>query len=321
MIFKKKKNKSKLEESEEDTPIPELEIARGEENEGVRTIDERLAEIDINLVELKKKLDRLDGYVTMTRNELEETKQKNKENEANIAKLLSIYELISKKFNPFVDEIEESKEFIDKTKESEEEEKTPWDQDLKEVLEVSPDMNEIGGVTVGEKLPESIDIPSSTNNQLSNQLEIFASNTNIDSKPILWCIKKDYTTTVLVMRWIEFMFERVKRDKISLLLDYYKDIGWISEEVKSQIMRYARGEIQDVLAYEEEEIHSEHFQSNAVPVDYKKVNDWRLSAEDHLKSLLFIMKISGKEVNKDRLNSLEQEIASFKRSLEAYHGV
>jgi flagellar protein FlaD len=332
MILRRKKDKKKSTDTKDETPTPNMDIGDIEESmEGGRSADERLAEIDINLVELKKKLDRLDGYVTMTRNELEETKQKNKETETNIAKLLSIYELVSKRFNPFIDEIDDRKEFEDKTEENELDEmkpddelseKTPWDQDLKEVLEVSPDMNEIGGVTIGEKIPESVTIPSSANEHFTGQIDKLTHNYTIENgKPILSNIKMDYSTTVLVMRWIEFMFERVKRDRISLLLDYYKDVGWISDDIKSQVMGYARGEIQDVLAYEEEDITTEPFQTNTVPVDYKKVNDWRLSAEDHLKSLLFIMKIAGKEVNKDHLNSLEQEISSFKRSLEAFHGV
>lgn len=324
MILRRKKDKNKSEDIQDEIPTPELDIESDDSDEGMRSADERLAEIDIHLVELKKKLDRLDGYVTMTRNELEETKQKNKDNETNIAKLLSIYELVSKKFNPFIDDIEDDKE-SEEIKESDPMEemdgKTPWDQDFKEVLEVSPDMSEIGGVTIGEKINEPISIPSTPNEQLTGQIDLLTKQNMNNGKPILWYIKKDYSTTVLVMRWIEFMFERVKRDKVSLLLDYYKDIGWIGDDIKSQIMGYARGEIQDVLAYEEEDITAEPFQAGGVPIDYKKVNDWRLSAEDHLKSLLFIMKISGQDVNKDHLNSLEQEISSFKRSLEAFHGV
>jgi len=141
------------------------------------------------------------------------------------------------------------------------------------------------------------------------------------SQPILTHVRPDYTTTVLVLRWIEFMFERVKRDKISLLLDYYKDCGWISDEVKAQVMSYARGEIQDVTSYEPEEDLLALDKEGDFPQDYKKVEDWRLSAEDHLKSLLFIEKIAGRVVNKDSLNSLEQEISKFKRNLEGYHGV
>lgn len=322
MIFKKKKDKK----SEDETTVSESESGLEESTEGVKSVEKRLAEIDINLIELKKKLDRLDGYVTITRNELEETKLMNKENETNIANLLSIYELVSKKFNPFIDDIEDTTDTREKPEDTkpfkETDKKTPWDQELKEVLEVSPDMSEIGGVTIGEKIPESITIPSPTDEEVSNQLDQLSNSFMLkNGKPILQKIKQDYSSTVLVMRWIEFMFERVKRDKMSLLLDYYKDVGWISDNIKSQVMGYARGEIQDILAYEEETITTEHFQPNAVPVDYKKVNDWRLSAEDHLKSLLFITRISGKEVNKDHLNSLEQEIMTFKRSLEAFHGV
>jgi len=142
-------------------------------------------------------------------------------------------------------------------------------------------------------------------------------------KPILAHIEKDYLTLVLVMRWIEFLFERIQRDKISLVLDYYRDLGWISEDVKSEIMAYARGEMQDVTKYmEHEEVQDDAIEEEpAPPFGYKKVEDWRLSADDHLKSLLFIMKIAGREVNKDALNSLELTIKKFKQSLEGFHGI
>lgn len=143
------------------------------------------------------------------------------------------------------------------------------------------------------------------------------------AEPILPEISYDYRTVILVMRWIEFMFERVTRDRISALLDYYKDVGWISEKVKSQIMAYARGEIQNILRFEPEDVDEEVLldSSPKQPSDYKKVSDWRLSADDHLKSLLFVTKIAGLEVNKDTFNSLEEEIKIFTRNLAGYHGV
>ncbi|MEA3557955.1 MAG: FlaD/FlaE family flagellar protein, partial [Candidatus Thermoplasmatota archaeon] len=141
--------------------------------------------------------------------------------------------------------------------------------------------------------------------------------------PILDEITYDYHTVILVMRWIEFMFERVTRERISALLDYYKDVGWISETVKSQIMAYARGEIQNILRFEPEDVEEEVLleSSQKQPSDYKKVSDWRLSADDHLKSLLFVTKIAGLKVNKDTFNSLEEDIKIFTRNLEGYHGV
>lgn len=143
------------------------------------------------------------------------------------------------------------------------------------------------------------------------------------SGPILNEISYDYRTVILVLRWIEFMFERVTRERISALLDYYKDIGWISDKVKSQIMAYARGEIQNVLSFEPDESDENVLLETSAkqPSDYKKVSDWRLSADDHLKSLLFVTKIANISVNKDTFNSLEEDIKIFTRNLEGYHGV
>jgi flagellar protein FlaD len=137
-----------------------------------------------------------------------------------------------------------------------------------------------------------------------------------NDKPILNRITKDYRTLMLVMRWVEFLFERVKRDKLTVVLDYYKDIGWISDSVKADVMAIARGSMQDVTKYEE-------IEANNVKAEvlYKDVEDWKLSAEDHLKSLLFIEKIAGSDIDKDDINSLEQQITSFKKSLESYYGV
>jgi len=150
-----------------------------------------------------------------------------------------------------------------------------------------------------------------------------------EDAPILTHIRKDYLSLTLVMRWIEFLFERITRDKISLALDYYVEIGWISEDVKHEIMSIARGEMQDVTKYmaheeaatAEEALGEEVGAAEAAPAIYKKIEDWRLAADDHLKSLLFICNIAGTKVDKDKLNSLELMIQRFKESLENFHGV
>lgn len=144
----------------------------------------------------------------------------------------------------------------------------------------------------------------------------------IGKKPFLTHIKHDYLTLVLVMRWIEFLLERTVRDKLSLVLDYYRDIGWISDEVKTEILSYARGEMQDITKYMPQEEAKELMPGDISPdVSYKKVEDWRLSADDHLKSLLFIMKIADINVDRDKLNSLEQTIQKFKEDLRNFHGI
>jgi len=151
---------------------------------------------------------------------------------------------------------------------------------------------------------------------------------------VLEHLRNDYATIVLLMRWVEFLFERVKRDKIPVLLGYYQDIGWISPEAKSDIMAYARGEVQDVNAYEPElddsmapfvldENDNPILDDRGTPAmpHYRPMDDWKLSAEDHLKSLLFIKKIAGCRIDKDELNALEQDIKVMKYSLRRFHEV
>jgi len=122
-------------------------------------------------------------------------------------------------------------------------------------------------------------------------------------EPILKGTAHDYFTNVLMIRWIEFLLEKVQRTRLPVLLDFYRDVGWISEDVKNFILSYARGAASEVTEIDE------------------VTDGWKMTAEDHLKSLLFIEKISGKKINKDLLNSLEMEINTFKTSLEGFHQV
>ncbi|MBE0518569.1 MAG: hypothetical protein IH630_05015 [Thermoplasmata archaeon] len=276
-----------------------------------------------------------------------------------IRKLLSVYEVVSAKFNPFIDVSE--KEAPPKEQSPPKPAEKPADEISFGTIELDGDIPEfrpfgegeidtpslarsaaskksrdatpwepgtstmpLETVSIGQRreTPPTMD-KTSTDERYERQVRA-AARSKHNKKPLLAYIPHDYLTLVLVMRWIEFLFERLTRDRISLALDYYVDVGWISEDVKSEIMSYARGELQDVTKYMgQEEVREDVFRDLPPPqaAPYKKVEDWRLSADDHLKSLLFVQKIAGLEVDKDRLNSLEQNISKFKESLEGFHGV
>ncbi len=325
-LFKKKKKEKKEEKhGTEETLPPELagegvsetlieekdlqnilgDVVKGS---GIDEVSEKIDDLTRKLDEIQSRLERHDSLISSLQNEISEMRNVNEEMQDNIKRLLDVYEVVSQKINPFID-MGGKKEEINE------------DTIIPETTIVPEPKNEIPAVFKEEtgKFEEEYVPPRAGREEEPKKLS--------PGKPILTHIRKDYYTIVLLMRWIEFLFEHVKRDKITLLLDYYVDIGWISKEVKSEIMAYARGEVQDVTKYfPEEEIEAEiETPAGTIktpgPKIYKKVEDWRLSAEDHLKSLLFIMKIAGVEVNKDRLNSLEQEIEKFKKSLWEFHGV
>lgn len=317
---------------------------------GVKELSELLGRLE----EFEDKMGRIDSALTTDRNENAKVRERLNQMEQDIRKLLSVYEVVSAKFNPFIE-----------VSEKEPQRQAPPSSTVDQVIQFGPmdldeDLPEFRPYEDGEVEPPSFNGKGPRASRDTTPWEPGTSTTAVETvtagprreppptldktskdekyerqvragakskhnkKPLLAYIPHDYLTLVLVMRWIEFLFERVTRDKISLVLDYYVDVGWISEDVKSEIMSYARGEMQDVTKYMgHEEVREEVFRDLPPPTaaPYKKVEDWRLSADDHLKSLLFVQKIAGLEVDKDRLNSLEQNISKFKESLEGFHGV
>jgi flagellar protein FlaD len=323
-LFKKKKKKKTKEPEIAELPEEMPEAAVVSENDiqnilgdvlkdsGVEEITTKLDELNRKIDELQAKIERHDSMIGSLQNEVNEIRKVNEEVQDNIKRLLDIYEVVSQRINPFIEM-------------GERQELPPVTPETMIPPEEAPVFPEEKPETIFQEAPKKAPEPQPAVRGMEKR-EV-PEMLRLAEGPILKTIKRDYYTIVLLMRWIEFLFERVKRDKITLLLDYYVDIGWISREVKSEIMAYARGEVQDVTKYfPEEEIEAEiETPAGTIkapkPRIYKKVEDWRLSAEDHLKSLLFIMKIAGIEVNKDKLNSLEQEIEKFKKSLWEYHGV
>ena len=118
--------------------------------------------------------------------------------------------------------------------------------------------------------------------------------------PRLRKITPNLVNDIVVMRWIEFMIERVGSENLPRLLEYYVDINWISEEVMNTILNYARG-----------------FSSQKESYEVKRLVD--LNATDHIRSLLFIEKLRGNPINRALLMSLEREIAKIQEeSMELY---
>ena len=111
-------------------------------------------------------------------------------------------------------------------------------------------------------------------------------------------IRGDPMSVVVLLNWIEFLMERVGRNNLMDALDYYVDIGWISEDVRSEIMAYARG-----IDY------------------YVEKPTWRLLPEDHTKSLLFIERLCGRKIDKNMLSTIDREMSKVKHGLEELYGI
>ncbi len=92
-------------------------------------------------------------------------------------------------------------------------------------------------------------------------------------------------TSIILLNWIEFLMEKVGRNNLAEVLEYYIEIGWINEEVCSIMMSYASG------------------------IDYfVERPSWKLLPEDHTKSLLFIEQLLGNKVDRMVFSRLERDV-------------
>jgi flagellar protein FlaD len=102
-------------------------------------------------------------------------------------------------------------------------------------------------------------------------------------------------TSIILLNWIEFLLEKVGRNNLSEVLEYYIDIGWISEEVCEKMIAYANG-----IDY------------------YVERPTWKLLPDDHTKSLMFIEQLKGRKLDKTMLSKLERNVEKVIRSNEIY---
>ena len=380
--------------------ITDEEDEEEEEKSGSYGVDsERLV---MQLKETDGKIDKVEQNLTSVQSENENIRQEVSEVKDDIRKLLSIYEIVFKDINPFIDEDTEDTIRLPSPFDEEEMELPspliPDEEEASGPAIVSPIISiDTGSVGMDEandissmikqhldsgNYEEAIHVlkngiesleekAARTGREKDERSELTAELLGRSSKgPILKEIPTDYISNVTLLRWLEFLLERLPRKRILLALEYYVSVGWISSGVRYKIVGYLRGEMGGVVppaqphppAYTDTTVpgqsmgpprpprsqmpelkpideqlqpwnmpppQSQNYQNGppgSVPPGYRGRNgalnaNWRLSAEDHLKSLLFINMIAGYEIDRDRLSCREYDIDLIKHALEGYHGI
>jgi len=115
-------------------------------------------------------------------------------------------------------------------------------------------------------------------------------------------IPSDPESIIVLMKWLQHLIDKCGRSYLPSILDYYVDIGWISEEAKISLIDYSHG-----IADEGKK---------AAETVRKSVSD--LPARDHIQSLLFIQKLKGKEFDKHFLERIDGEINRITKKIDAY---
>ncbi|WP_407357212.1 FlaD/FlaE family flagellar protein [Methanolobus sp. WCC5] len=108
-------------------------------------------------------------------------------------------------------------------------------------------------------------------------------------------IVKNSSNMKLCMEWLEFLMELVGRNNLPDILSYYEELGWLTEKVRMELLNYAEG------------------------IDfYMEKPDWKLTPDDHVKSIWFIESLAGMKVDKNRLSVIDRDIEKVRKGSEIY---
>ena len=77
-----------------------------------------------------------------------------------------------------------------------------------------------------------------------------------------------------VLRWTKFLIDKVGKEGLEKILDYYMELEWIDQDLKGRVLEVAKG-------------------TPTRRKEGKRKTSWKMDAEDHVKSLDYIRKIKG----------------------------
>ena len=114
-------------------------------------------------------------------------------------------------------------------------------------------------------------------------------------------VPSDPESVIVLMKWLQYLIDKCGRDNLSNILDYYVDIGWISQDAKISLIDYSQG-------ITEEERKGE--------IARKDITD--LPSKDHIQSFVYIQKLKGKRFDKHFIDRIDGELARITKNLDNY---
>jgi len=275
--------------------------------ESIKTLDNRFSKIDISISTVKNSLDEYSERF----NKMEET----------ILDLLSLYEVVSNSVNPFVGDGDKKYFNLDKIENLEnrfkdiegnfehlvnkidsikpsgndenlEELRNEFIDKFKEFEDKLDEINSNNEIQTERGVFDNPDYQSTTPEQITIKPQSVLTSNNL---PMLENINNNPETSIVLLNWVEFLMEKVGRNNLMDVLEYYTEIGWIGDDVSGKILAYASG-----IDY------------------YDEKPTWKLMPLDHTKSLMFIERLTGKKIDRSAFHKIEREIEKVKHHSEPY---
>ncbi|ETA67426.1 putative archaeal flagellar protein D/E [Methanolobus tindarius DSM 2278] len=272
-----------------DGKVSQVEMKVSEFDSSLGIIQSDNVSIKANLSQLEGSISELVNSYTALLAQLHESLQ---ENEAKFAILADL----SSKIDAFTPRVELIEKMQEESKATSKEFSRSMSSMLDNLGKVSSDFQEFRqeseekNTAVLEKIDSLTEYMESELKKLgARSYKGFGQNVHLSN------IVKNSSNMKLCMEWLEFLMELVGRNNLPDILSYYEELGWLTEKVRMELLNYAEG------------------------IDfYMEKPDWKLTPDDHVKSIWFIESLAGMKVDKNRLSVIERDIEKVKKGSEIY---
>jgi len=114
-------------------------------------------------------------------------------------------------------------------------------------------------------------------------------------------VPSDPESIIVLMKWLQYLVDKCGHAYLPEILDYYVDIGWISEDAKISLLDYSNGITEEIKSGE---------------TSRREVSN--LPSRDHIQSLIFIQKLKGNKFDKHFIDRIDGELARIAKKLDTY---
>jgi archaellum component FlaD/FlaE len=299
---------------------------------------ERLDSVEQSLSDIVRRVDLLDKSTEDIRSDIARVRDSIASMEGDMRELTSLYDLISTQINPFIESEMDSRASITAMEEEGETGIPELDALFETTPEIAAEIDDFGDLFAEEP----------------GEGAMFAEVEEIEGEPYMVAaapvriarlsrVGDAPTCHIAMLRWIEFMMDKVPRKEIPNLLAFYVKIGWISTGIKGEVSDMIRGvaggdvdakptkekkkakggkgkdkDGDVVMTYDKEDLHELARSDVRRAGGEVKYDSWRMSPEDHLKSLILIERIRGADLDKDALEELERDVMNLREGLEDF---
>ena len=112
-------------------------------------------------------------------------------------------------------------------------------------------------------------------------------------------VPSDPESIIVLMKWLQYLIDICGHDNLSNILDYYVDIGWITQDAKIGLIDYSQG-------------ITEETKKDSVT----KISD--LPSKDHIQSFIYIQKLKGVQLDKHFIDRIDGELTRITKKLDNY---